>query len=232
MQDMHTLQGMQTSHDTRGTGLGTAFRDLLTAREVQELLHIDRSTVYRMAEDGRLPSIRVGSQWRFPAEQIHALLSDGVRSGAGRSPDPAVAQSAINVAADLLGVMMVVTDMAGRPVTDIANPCPWFVDHRDEPDVMASCLAEWRHLADLDDLQPRFEAGTLGFECARSFIRSGNSLVGMVLAGGVGSPGTTGAGLFELDPDQRQRVLAALPKIAASLTKTVPTDGTPEKEKP
>ncbi len=230
---MHTLHSMQMSHETRVGGLGAAVRELLTAREVQEMLHIDRSTVYRMAEDGRLPSIRVGSQWRFPAAQISALLSDGGRTETSpAAPDPAAAQSAIDVAADLLGVMMVVTDMSGRPVTDIANPCPWFREHRDDPDVMNSCLTEWRQLADLDDLQPRFQPSALGFECARSFIRSGNSLVGMVLAGGIEPPNTSHDGLFELDPAERDRVLAALPKIAASLTRTVPTDGAPEKEKP
>ncbi|MCU0263881.1 MAG: helix-turn-helix domain-containing protein, partial [Candidatus Nanopelagicales bacterium] len=54
-----------------------ATRPLLTALEVQELLHIDRSTVYRMAEDGRLPAIRVGRSWRFPADRIEALLDAG-----------------------------------------------------------------------------------------------------------------------------------------------------------
>ena len=76
MQARHSVQNMQTSQ-------GPA-RPLLTALEVQELLHIDRSTVYRMAEDGRLPAIRVGRSWRFPADRIEALLDSGQRRGGDR----------------------------------------------------------------------------------------------------------------------------------------------------
>ncbi len=42
--------------------------EMLTAKDVQELLQVDRSTVYRMAETGKLPCIKVGKQWRFPAD--------------------------------------------------------------------------------------------------------------------------------------------------------------------
>jgi excisionase family DNA binding protein len=47
---------------------------MLTAQQVQDLLDVDASTVYRMAGDGRLPAVRIGRQWRFPAEAIEQLL--------------------------------------------------------------------------------------------------------------------------------------------------------------
>ena len=43
---------------------------LLTTKDLQELINVDKSTIYLMAEDGRLPAINVGRQWRFPADQI------------------------------------------------------------------------------------------------------------------------------------------------------------------
>ena len=46
--------------------------EMLTAKDMQALLHVDRSTIYRMAESGRLPAIKVGRQWRLagkPAER-------------------------------------------------------------------------------------------------------------------------------------------------------------------
>ena len=49
---------------------------MLTAKEIQAILEIDRSTVYRMAEDGRLPAVKVGRQWRFPSEQIKTLIDE------------------------------------------------------------------------------------------------------------------------------------------------------------
>ena len=37
---------------------------LLTTRELEELLQLDRVTIYRMVKDGELPALRVGGQWR------------------------------------------------------------------------------------------------------------------------------------------------------------------------
>ena len=57
--------------------------DLLTTREVQELLHVDRITVYRMLSDGRLKGVKIGQQWRFPAREVDRLLS-GTSAAANR----------------------------------------------------------------------------------------------------------------------------------------------------
>ncbi len=138
------------------------------------------------------------------------------------APSTEVAASVAQIAADLLGVMMVVTDMDGRPITDVANPCPWFAERSDDPDLLDACVTEWQQLADDTDFEPRFTAGVLGFECARAFVRSGTSLVAMVLVGGVAPAGSTTAGLYRLDDDGRRRVLAALPKVAATLSRIGP----------
>ena len=143
--------------------------------------------------------------------------------------DTSAAQAAVEVAADLLGVMMVVTDMHGRPLTEVAHPCPWFLDRADDPTVLDQCVAEWHDLADHPDLTPRFQQGTLGFECARAFIRRGSTLVGMVLAGGVSASPDAGAepDLYHLDLAQRERVLGALPRIAAAISTSPRTGANP-----
>lgn len=215
--------------------LAEGAQQLLTVRQVQHLLRVDRSTIYRMAADGRLPAIRVGRQLRFTSEEIAALVHIGnqadvpdqsaVRATSHGAVDPGAAAAAISVAADLLDVMMVVTDMSGQPLTPVVNQCPWFVEHAGDDGMLTACLTEWRALADDSDLAPRFHRGALGFECARAFIRSGPRLVGMVLAGGVAPLGGANAdqrtdGLYQLDPAQRRRVLESLPKIAAALSPT------------
>ena len=48
--------------------------ELLTTRQVQETLKVDRTTIYRMLKDGRLNGVKVGSQWRFPRLEIEAVL--------------------------------------------------------------------------------------------------------------------------------------------------------------
>ena len=206
-------------------GTQTNGQQLLTARQVQGMLGIDRSTVYRMAEDGRLPALKIGRQWRFPPEQIERVLviaGDEPGDSGDRVGIPAgIATAVISVAADLLGVMMVVTDMAGQPVTGVANPCPWFAARATDPASVEACVTEWQLLADNLEFEPQFKTGLLGFECARAYIRSGTSLVGMVLAGGLAPAGNDSTELYQLDDGQRARVLAALPKIATALSRAM-----------
>ncbi len=231
MQNMHQPQGRPQQPQ------------LLSARQVQTRLGVDRSTVYRMAEDGRLPAIKVGRQWRFPAELIDDLLrvdpaprpapgtgaitSTVATMSVAAAPTTEVAASVAQIAADLLGVMMVVTDMDGHPITEVANPCPWFVERSDDPGLIDACVDEWQQLADDTEFEPRFASGALGFECARAFVRSGTSLVAMVLVGGVAPAGSVTAGLYHLDDDERRRVLAALPKVAATLSRIGPREPRP-----
>jgi len=196
--------------------------NLLTARDLQDLLDVDKSTVYRMAGDGRLPAIKVGRQWRFPADSIEAMFG-GVIPGAapdGRRPglDLAVCAEIVDLVAASLGVMMVVTDVVGAPLTPIAQPVPRLAGR--EPDILEECISEWRALADDPDLVPRFRIGPLGFECARAFVRSGPSLVGMVLAGGIASDDDAAAAdLYRLDADRRRLVLDLLPRTAALIAR-------------
>lgn len=176
-----------------------------------------------MAADGRLPSIRVGKQLRFSAAEISALIACESRSLEGSHAstplDPTAATAAITVAAQLLGVMMVATDMAGQPITPIVNQCPWFATHADQHETLAACLHEWRIMASDSDLAPRFQLGSLGYECARVFIRSGSSLVGMIIAGGVAPAGLSNdeSGLIQLSTDQRKLVLETLPVVAQAV---------------
>ena len=213
---------MQESHDTRA---------FLTADEVQEHLGLDRSTVYRMAADGRLPAVKIGRSWRFPAARIREILNRAgapsqVPTDTGMPLD--TTQAVIDVAAEALGVMMVVTDMTGVPITEVANPNPWFVEHQDDSEVLAECLEEWRGRAADLELEARFAIGTHGFECAHTFVRSGTRLVGMVLAGGVQPAGSDMAGLYRLDQGQRAHVLEILPKIARTLSRATTHDTTHE----
>ena len=117
----------------------------LSAGQVSQMLGVDRSTVYRMAESGRLPAMKIGRQWRFPAEQIAALLEAPGDLAANTAPGRRAlllsvqdALPLIELAAELLGVMMVITDMAGEPVTEILNPCPWFSEHSEDPVLLSN----------------------------------------------------------------------------------------------
>jgi excisionase family DNA binding protein len=100
--------------------------NLLTARQVQDILKVDRITIYRMLQDGRLKGVKVGSQWRFTAQEVERLLS-------GERPLEAIPTDAntifpvhcVQTIQDLLsGVSLMsalVLDVKGEPVTKWSN---------------------------------------------------------------------------------------------------------------
>ncbi|NNF54004.1 MAG: helix-turn-helix domain-containing protein [Acidimicrobiales bacterium] len=168
---------------------------LLTSKAVQQLLNVDRSTIYRMAEDGRLPAIKVGRQWRFHAEAIEQWFED--RSGGSARPgwlsppalesrfDPVSTQALSDLVADLWGVMVVVTDMEGRAFGRVSNPCGLHVAIGNHPLVARHQIEEPRKLCATSGLTSHLMPSYLGLLCARSFIRIGTELAGMVIAGGI-----------------------------------------------
>ncbi len=172
---------------------------LLTTKDVQELINVDKSTIYRMAEDGRLPAIKVGRQWRFPADKVAEMVSgEGTAVATATATRPRHAAASLGVlldgepaqviadlVGDLFGVMAVITDIEGNPLTEVANPCGYFAAIQSYPQSIDACVDGWRQLAEQIDMEPRFVPSHLGFLCARTFIRVGSELVGMVIVGGI-----------------------------------------------
>lgn len=183
--------------------------NLLTTRQVQDLLKIDRTTIYRMVESGQLPAVRVGKQWRFTRTDLDQLLKGAktplevTRSAPstqpvlaadkqGNSEQPlgellplAAAQMIQDVVADALGVTMVITDMTGHPVTQVSNPCGLYETLLADAAAVTHCIHEWQRLAGAVTLEPKFSPNDLGLLCARGLIRTGNQLKGMVFVGGI-----------------------------------------------
>jgi hypothetical protein len=87
--------------------------------------------------------------------------------------------------AETLGVMLVITDLEGRPITDISNPCGLFKAINQAPGALQKCIESWHNLAVAIDLEPKFRPSHLGLLCARGLIRVGSELKGMVVAGGI-----------------------------------------------
>jgi excisionase family DNA binding protein len=163
---------------------------LLTTRDLQDLIKVDKSTIYRMAEDGRLPALKVGRQWRFPASEIDAWLAGGALTaaappGAGR---PEGLQDLADLLGQSLGAMVVVTDFGGRPLTSVANPCGLFTAVSGTRSGMHHCISAWRRYGEEPGLAPRLHASAFGFLCARAFARVGDRLAAMVIAGGIAPP--------------------------------------------
>lgn len=172
---------------------------MLTTKDLQELINVDRSTIYRMAESGKLPAIKVGRQWRFPAREIEIWL--GGNAAASQSPAaeqpvgelaemllPGVAKPLADLLGSIFGVMVLITNLDGQSLVEPANPCGLFTFVHEHPTTNPLCAATWRELGTDPDGLPRFRPTPLGFECARGFIRVGPEVKGMVIMGGI-APG-------------------------------------------
>ena len=51
--------------------------DILTIDELADYLRISRSTLYKLAQEGRVPCQKVGRHWRFRKQAIDRWLGHG-----------------------------------------------------------------------------------------------------------------------------------------------------------
>jgi excisionase family DNA binding protein len=50
--------------------------DILTVKEICDLLQVHQSTVYKLVREGRIPSFRIGSEWRFRKDVILRWMAE------------------------------------------------------------------------------------------------------------------------------------------------------------
>lgn len=48
---------------------------VLTLKQVADLLHVHQSTIYRLVKKGKLHPFRVGRVWRFNREEITGIMN-------------------------------------------------------------------------------------------------------------------------------------------------------------
>src|SRR5579871_4903112 len=63
--------------------------NVLTIREVADLLKINEKTVYRLAADAKIPGFKIGGSWRFDRATIAKWLEEGSVASASPTPNPA-----------------------------------------------------------------------------------------------------------------------------------------------
>jgi excisionase family DNA binding protein len=126
--------------------------NLLTARQVQEILKVDRITVYRMLQDGRLKATKIGQQWRFARSEVERLISGENRPVLS----PAATESSLpihciqtvqNLFSDVSQLSALVVDMQGAPLTAASHPCSYCRLIQSCASGMQACQTSWRNFA-------------------------------------------------------------------------------------
>jgi excisionase family DNA binding protein len=166
--------------------------DLLTTKQLQELLQIDRTTIYRMLSDGRLQGIRVGGQWRFPRTVLEECLitkpTKQVAATENATPTADILplsciepiQEVFAAAAD---VGSVTTNLEGKPLTSFSNSCAFCDLILASPAGRKRCEASWKKFAESNPSHPRIEHCHAGLLYAPGRIQVENEFVAMIFAG-------------------------------------------------
>ena len=164
-------------------------KKLLTAKQVQELLHVDRTTIYRMLKEGRLTGIKVGQRWRFSEQEVDDLLSGAIRLG---DENQAVSVDALplhcmqpvqDVFAEIAEVGSVTAGVDGRPLTRVSNSCDFCKLIMGSEDGRQACIESWRMLTRQTNQAPEFISCHAGLQYARARIEVGGELIAILVAG-------------------------------------------------
>ena len=171
---------------------------LLTTKDVQELLKVDRITIYRMLKDGRLTGIRVGSQWRFSQKEVQAMISFGPEKNEpdtlivdiDESIDPTAQMLPLycvktlqDVFAEIAQVGSVTTDPNGIPITEISNLTPFCALMLSNKTGRARCIASWKNLAEKSKLNGNFHTCHAGLNYAAANIEIDGAFVALLITG-------------------------------------------------
>jgi excisionase family DNA binding protein len=145
------------------SGVAQPVDDLLTTRQLQDLLRVDRITIYRMLNDGRLRGFKVGGLWRFPRREIEAWLQEQ-QAGLGRTSTsllsaespasssrilPMICIQAMQaVCAEALDIAVVTTRPDGTPLADVSNSCEFCTLILSTELGQLRCAESWRQAPD------------------------------------------------------------------------------------
>ena len=126
--------------------------DFLTSRQVQNILKVDRITVYRMLQDGRLKGVKIGQQWRFPRSEVERMVG-GSPQPASPAQDPEspfpthCVQTIQDLFSDVGQIGAVVVDSSGAAVTELSRPCAFCQLILASPSGRRACGASWENVA-------------------------------------------------------------------------------------
>lgn len=164
--------------------------DLLTTRQVLEILKVDRITIYRMLQDGRLKGVKIGQQWRFPLQEVERLLGVVVPQPEPSQPETRTSfpthcvQTIQDLFSEVGQVSGLVLDLDGEPLTEVSHPCRFCQIIRQNPAGQQTCLASWKEFARQSAAGSRYFTCHAGLQYISAPILDAGKPVGYFLAGG------------------------------------------------
>jgi excisionase family DNA binding protein len=163
--------------------------EFLTAKQLQDLLKIDRITVYRMLNDGRLNGKKIGNQWRFPQSELDRLLgvdrNDNDQNAVESIPDfpSGCVREVQEIFAGIIGIGAVTVTLRGTPLTEPTFSNPFCKLMMASETGRLACQSSWRHIALKATGEPDFQICHAGLCYKRSPIYAENTQIAWLIAG-------------------------------------------------
>jgi excisionase family DNA binding protein len=163
---------------------------LLTTRQVQEILKVDRITVYRMLNDGRLHGVKIGNHWRFHKNEIDRFVGLQESHPAAQvgpldlSEFPTHCISKVeDLFAGIIGIGVTVVSQMGEPLTPISNCNPFCRLVLSSPTGCQACQSSWREALGVNDGPSEFRICHAGLCFFRSIVKLNNQPVAWIISG-------------------------------------------------
>ncbi|MDO9084624.1 MAG: PocR ligand-binding domain-containing protein [Anaerolineaceae bacterium] len=162
--------------------------NFLTTKQVQDLFKIDRITVYRMLQDGRLKGVKIGNQWRFPQREVERLLSGSpVELPISDDKDSIFpihcVQTIQNLFTSVSQCSALIIDQDGKAVTQISQPGPVCELLLSTSEGKQICESSWREISEQAKGRAEIFSCHAGLKYFGSVILNQNKKQGVFLAG-------------------------------------------------
>lgn len=160
--------------------------DNLTTRQVQDILKVDRITVYRMLQDGRLKGVKIGQQWRFPQSEVERLLG---RSSSGTAEAPETTfpihciQTIQNLFSSVSQLSARLLNPQGEVITEVSLPCSICETLAESESGWEACQNSCAMIARQAAAGARHFTCHAGLSYAGSLIHDRDEIAGLFLVG-------------------------------------------------
>ena len=211
--------------------------ELLTTKQVQELLQVDRTTIYRMLNDGRLTGIKIGQQWRFSKKEIEALLT-GAKNAKPQTTEFSsevlplhCLQSIQDVFAEISEIGSITLSPDGKPLTTMSNPSQFCTLVRSVEQGKEDCRHSWLEVAEKSRNKTTLHTCHAGLQCIASRVEIDNHLSALLLACQFKTQNTENqhnqeninqlAKKYNMDPETLLNAYQKIPTIDARLESSI-----------
>ncbi|MDR3577607.1 MAG: PocR ligand-binding domain-containing protein [Anaerolineaceae bacterium] len=164
--------------------------ELLTTKQLQQVLKIDRVTVYRMLNDGRLKGVKIGNHWRFPQSEIDKLIGEEKQAVEPENNIQALTdfptdcvQRVQEIFAGIIGIGAVTVSLRGEQLTKPTYSNTFCQLMLSNPSGREACQASWRKIALRSSGEPPFQTCHAGLSYKRSRIDTNDRLMAWLIAG-------------------------------------------------